>query len=362
MPSNRPLGSLALPVIAFSMLVFAVTYAIHSQREVPVRPPIVTPATNPFGAVVAGSGFVEPSTEASTLSMITVGANLPAVVVNVAVHIGQEVQAGDLLFLQDKRSTNAELKVRAATLAAAEAQLIKLERQPRPEEVPPLEATVRGNTAALATALDLRDRDRKLRGTQVITEQELFASEQTANTAQAQLEFSKANLNLLMAGAWEPDKVIARTNVELARAQLEQTQTTLELLEVRAPVAGTILQVNVRPGEYISTSSTQSLIVMGNLNPYHVRVSIDEEDIPRLKLNAPARAMLRGDMLRRDVPMTYVRIEPAVIPKMSLTGANTERVDTRVMQIIYAIDPELPLVKEHKILVGQLLDVYIDVK
>jgi hypothetical protein len=61
--------------------------------------------------------------------------------------------------------------------------------------------------------------------------------------------------------------------------------------------------------------SEQSLLVMGNLKPYHVRVSIDEEDIPRLKLNAPATAMLRCDLRRHEVPMTFVRIEPEVIPR-----------------------------------------------
>jgi multidrug resistance efflux pump len=138
--------------------------------------------------------------------------------------------------------------------------------------------------------------------------------------------------------------------------------TQLALLEIRAPVTGTILQINVRPGESISASPGQSLIVMGNLDPYHVRVSIDEEDIPRLKLNAPARGKLRGDLQQREVPMRFVRIEPYVIPKTSLTGANTERVDTRVMQLIYAVDPANPLVQEKKVLVGQLLDVFIDVK
>lgn len=91
-----------------------------------------------------------------------------------------------------------------------------------------------------------------------------------------------------------------------------------------------------------------------------MRVSIDEEDIPRLKLQALAH--LRGDPGRREIPMTFVRIEPEVVPKVSLTGANTERVDTRVMQVVYAIDPEHQLVRERKILVGQLLDVFINVK
>ena len=351
-----------LPIIAGLLLIFAFSYAIRSQRPSLIKSPPVIPATSPFGDVVAGTGFVEPSTDASTQAIISVGSQLSNIVVKVAVRVDQEVQQGDLLFELDKRNTAAEFLVRQAALAIAEAQLKKLELQPRPEEVPPLEAQFLANSATLATAIDVRDRDQKLVATKAITAQEAFAAEEAVQNAQAQVEVSRANLNLLKAGAWEPDKAIARAAVEQAKASLEQTRTTLNLLEVRAPVAGTILQVNLRPGELVSTQASQSLIVMGNLNPYHVRVSIDEEDIPRLKLNAPASAFLRGDLKRREIPMSYVRIEPAVVPKSSLTGANTERVDTRVMQIIYAIDPNNPLVKERKILIGQLLDVFIDVK
>ena len=351
-----------LPIIAGLLLIFAFSYAIRSQRPSLIKSPPVIPATSPFGDVVAGTGFVEPSTDASTQAIISVGSQLSNIVVKVAVRVDQEVQQGDLLFELDKRNTAAEFLVRQAALATAGAQLKKLELQPRPEEVPPLEAQFLANSATLATAIDVRDRDQKLIATKAITAQEAFAAEEAVQNAQAQVEVSRANLNLLKAGAWEPDKAIARAAVEQAKASLEQTRTTLNLLEVRSPVAGTILQVNLRPGELVSTQASQSLIVMGNLKPYHVRVSIDEEDIPRLKLNAPASAFLRGDLKRREIPMSYVRIEPAVVPKSSLTGANTERVDTRVMQIIYAIDPENPLVKERKILIGQLFDVFIDVK
>jgi hypothetical protein len=44
-----------------------------------------------------------------------------------------------------------------------------------------------------------------------------------------------------------------------------------------------------------------------------------------------------------------------VVPKRSLTGDSTERVDTRVLQVIYAIsDDKLPL------FVGQQMDVFIE--
>jgi hypothetical protein len=93
----------------------------------------------------------------------------------------------------------------------------------------------------------------------------------------------------------------------------------------------------------------------------HVRVSVDEEDIPRLKLKAPARAKIRGNIQREELPLTFVRLEPLVVPKTSLTGANTERVDTRVVQVVYALDPACKLVQEKKVLVGQLVDVFIAV-
>lgn len=362
MTVTKFLSRLVLPSIALGMFGFAVIHAIYSQLPEPHTAPPVAPASNPFGHVVAGTGFVEPATESSTQATIAVGSQLSGVVSKVEAHIGQIKQAGDLLFALDNQQADAELKIRQAALVAAKAQLSKLEKQPRPEEIPALEAQVRANEATLRTQTDLRDRDRKLYVTKAVTDQEMVSSEQAVLLAQAQLDMSRANLALMKAGAWQPDKDIASASVMQAQAQVDQATTLLNLMQVRAPVTGTILQVNVRLGEFVSASPTQSLIVMGNCDPLHVRVSIDEEDIPRLKLNTPATAKLRGDLLQREVPMRYVRIEPYVIPKTSLTGVNTERVDTRVMQIIYSIDPQHPLVQEKKVLVGQLLDVFIDVK
>jgi HlyD family secretion protein len=53
--------------------------------------------------------------------------------------------------------------------------------------------------------------------------------------------------------------------------------------------------------------------------------------------------------------LKFVRIEPYVIPKKSLTGDNTERVDTRVLQVIYAVDGG-----NKRLFVGQQVDVFID--
>ena len=86
-----------------------------------------------------------------------------------------------------------------------------------------------------------------------------------------------------------------------------------------------------------------------------MRVDVDEFDIPRFRPGAPAVAVPRGNLQQR-YPLEFVRVEPFVMPKKSLTGDTTERVDTRVLQVIYALDPTgLP-----PLFVGQQVEVYVD--
>jgi multidrug resistance efflux pump len=350
-----------LPAAAVGLLVFAAVHAYVAQRPQPDYPPPIPPTASPFGQTVAGAGLVEPSTEASTTGVISVGSQLAGVVTAVPVHIGQEVKAGDLLFALDERVTQADLRVREAALALAQAQLRQMELQPRPETVPPQEEALRAAEANLRQTKDQYERDRQL-PRDAVSDLERFAHEQAYLAALAQRNQAKASLDLLRAGAWQADKDIAYAQVQQARAQVEQDRTQLELLRVRAPVDGTVLQVNVRPGEYVASAAGQGLIVMGNTHPLQVRVNIDEEDLPRLKISAPARAKVRGDAAQEELPLRFVRLEPYVVPKTSLTGANTERVDTRVVQVVYALDPGHPLVRGQKVLVGQLVDVFIDTR
>jgi HlyD family secretion protein len=140
-----------------------------------------------------------------------------------------------------------------------------------------------------------------------------------------------------------------------AEAELKATQTSLERLTVGAPVDGEILQVNVRPGEFAQTGVLSTpLIRLGNLDRLHLRVDIDENDAWRFKPETRAVAFLRGNRdLKTD--LTFVRVEPYVTPKTSLTGSSTERVDTRVLQVIYSFDPPaLPA------FVGQQMDIFIE--
>ena len=96
------------------------------------------------------------------------------------------------------------------------------------------------------------------------------------------------------------------------------------------------------------------MIVLGRSKPLHVRVDVDEHEGWRVPAGARAVGHLRGNA-ELKTPLQFVRFEPFVVPKRSLTGDSTERVDTRVLQVIYRVErDDLPL------FVGQQLDVFID--
>jgi HlyD family secretion protein len=145
-----------------------------------------------------------------------VGSQVAGVVTKVHVRIGQEVKAGTLLFELDRRTAEADLKVREAALASAQEQYRKLQLQPRPEEVPVSEAQVGVALANIRSQQDLRDRDERL-PKDTVADQDRIAHEQGYRGAKAQLAYAKASLALLKAGAWEPDK--AEAILEEARAQ-----------------------------------------------------------------------------------------------------------------------------------------------
>jgi HlyD family secretion protein len=340
---------LGLPLIALGMLGFAVFHVVRAQQTPPKLQPPVEPARAPFGSGVAGAGLVEANTE-----NISVGTHLPGVVTKVHVKVGDKVAEGDLLFELDDRAHKADLRVKAAAVESARAQLDKLKEMPRKEELPALKARVDEATASLTDQEDLLNRSRRLYSQRAIGDEERVRREQAVKVAREQLRRAKADLALMEAGAWRPDLLVAEAALKQAKAQRDQASTEVDRLKVRALVPGKVLQVNVRPGEYVSAQSNLALVVLGSVDVMHVRVDVDEHDIPRFKKGAPARATLRGDP-RQAYPLTFVRVEPYVIPKKSLTGDNTERVDTRVLQVIYA----LPRSAEG-VYVGQQVDVYID--
>jgi multidrug resistance efflux pump len=268
--------------------------------------------------------------------------------------VGQRVAKGEPLFRVDDRTLQAQLAAQRASLHVAEAELTRLQQQPRAEDVPPLEAKVKA-AAARKGDQELRyQRVEQLTGN-AIAREEVVQRRYAVQIAAQELEEAQKDLDRLKAGAWQPDIEVAKSNVAVAQANIAATEVEIDRCLVRAPIDGEILQVNVRVGEYVSGSAGKALMVLGDISQLRVRVDVDEEDISRFQNGQAARAVPRG-ATQREIPLRLVRIEPYVVPKRMLSGQGAERVDTRVLQAIYEItEPDA------KVYVGQQLDVFIDV-
>ncbi len=289
-----------VPLLAVAGYVIAGVVALFGNNPPPAAPPPVQSAMAPFSSYIAGAGLVEASTE-----NIAVGTPASGVVTNIYVKQGDHVKPGDPLFMIDDRDLQAQLLAAVAKIRQAEANLTKAKDHMHRGEV------LHGVNSGALSIEDFNDR--------------------------------------------RFDAAISETALATAKAEAEQIRQKIKINTVRALIPGQILQINIHLGEYAQSGALSSpLMLLGDDNQMHIRVNIDENDSWRFKAGASAMAFVRGNPTLKT-PLRFVRVDPYIIPKTSLTGDSPERTDTRVLQVIYSFDPStLPMVYA-----GQQMDVFV---
>lgn len=340
-----------IPMLAFVALVFAGASVARLRPVEANVEPYQAPPSASFPNKVGAVGIVEASSE-----NIAVSLPVPGMVNAVYVKAGDPVRKGQRLYSLDDRDVRAELALRESNLELAKARLGRLESSPRPEEIPPAQARVSEAEAQLSDAqVQLRLME-SVRDRRAIRTEDLERRKRAVEIAEAKLDQAKAELGLLRAGTWSKDIAVAKAEVQQAQSQVERVRADLERLTVAAPIAGEILQCKVRAGEYAAAGPlAQPLILLGSVDQLHVRADVDEREAPRVKAGAQVLASVRGDA-SRQYALRFVRFEPFVVPKKNLTNGATERVDTRVLQVIYAMEKGAPVMP------GQQMDVLIEAK
>jgi HlyD family secretion protein len=287
-----------LPLLAAVGIAIAVIAVIVDNRPTPPSHPAVQPPKVPFASFVAGTGMIEASS-----GNIAVGTPVGGIVTVIYVKWGDHVRVGDRLFKIDDRDLEAQL---LPALAKEKESAARLEQ-------------AKGQLKIAESVPDKR----------AISVEEIDNRRFTVGIASAAL------------GA--------------AEAQVKQIRLEIERRTIRALVPGQILQIKVRPGEFAQSGALGTpLMVLGNDSRLYLRIDVDEYDAWRVRPGAAAVAFVRGNP-DLHTPLRFVRVDPYVVPKTSLTGSSTERVDSRVLQVIYSFDPAtLP-----DTYVGQQLDVFI---
>ncbi len=292
--------------------IISVSDAQTKQQMPPPGDPPVMPPAKPYQHAVAATGILEALSE-----NVAIGVPLPGLVTEVFVKVNDPLKKGQPLLKLDDRdlvaeqlTTQAQLEISRAQINVSEAKLSKLESQ----------------LARLSTVSDIR----------AVSREDLENRKQDVSVSQAQLTAAQAQL-------------------ASAETSLRRITLLIERLTVRAPRDGTVIQVNIRAGEYAATAPRNPPIILGETDRLQVRADIDEQNATRIRPGQKAYGYLKGDP-NITFPLEFIRVEPYVIPKVSLTGSSTERVDTRVLQVIYCLTrpADLPLY------VGQQVDVFIE--
>jgi RND family efflux transporter MFP subunit len=274
-----------------------------TANEAPIKPPPYEPATRDKDGLIAAAGLIEAAAENTLLGSPTSGT-----VAKVHVKVWAKVKAGDPILTLDDRDLRAQHAVQVAAVSAAEATAERAE--------------------------DAARRWTGIKDSGAVSASELFSYQMAAKEAKAKLA--------------------------LAKAQLDQTTVLLDRLVLRSPIDATVLQVGVRVGEFVAAGA-KAPVVLGDISTLQIRCDVDEQLATRMREGLPAKGYLKGETALgggkdRSIALKFIRIEPFVIPKASLTGASIERVDTRVLQVIYQFDRPAG----RTLFVGQQMDVYID--
>lgn len=280
--------------------IISAVWAIKKGMQPPPKAiPIATPPPKPYPEGIAASGIIEAAQE-----NVAIGSPENGIVQQVYVEVNHQVKTGDPLFKLDSRELESELKVAEAKEEVAKAEYQK--------------------------TYDQLSRLRSIKDCRAVSQEEIRSKDHETAVALAKLNQCKR--------------------------EKEKIATLIDCLTVRAPMDGMILQKNVKVGEYLlAGSKDHPPIVMGNVSQLQIRADVDEQNASRIANQAKGIAYPKNRP-NFEIPLTFVRIEPYVVPKTSLTGSSKEKVDTRVLQVIYQFTPP----KDISLYIGQQVDVYID--
>lgn len=355
-------------ILAGVGLVGGIVSAIFYGQKNPALQPLFPPAANPYLKAIYTEGIIE-STQGAGQNL-SVYPEVSATIVRVAVKEGQKVKAGDVLVMLDEsiqKATTEQLHLQAE---AAKSLLDELKAQPRKEQLAVVKAQMDQAEANRVTA-DVQYQKQRMAydlNAGAVSRDALDNAENALKVAVANLDYAKRQLELTRAGAWDFD-IRNQENQYLALTQSWQAaKSLLGKYTLHASTDGVVMALNADVGVYASpqgvyspyTQAMAPVVVMSSSQEetQSVRCFVDEILISRMPPTGPQKAQLavRGTAVR--IPLEFVRIQPYVTPKIELSNQIQEKVDLRVLPVIFRfkVTPEAHLYP------GQLVDVYIEEK
>ncbi len=312
----------------------------RSVGERPVSRPQGKVATRVLGekVVAAAPAVVEPVSQVISLRSERSGR-----LVSILKRAGDRVETGEILVRLDGAIARATVGLRRADLRLAEADLADLRAWRREEERVQARADVSKAEAKYDRAKRDHDRIVRLHAESRAADTELNEAVEDLRLAEAALASSRAASQMAEAGPTADDLAIADARVEQARAALLLAEAELDKHVIRSPIDGHVLYRHLEPGEMFDVDAERQppILSLGNIDRIRLRAEVDEADIGRVfvgqRVTASADSM--GDVVLRG---EVVHMEGMMGRKSIRTQATTERMDTKVREVLIALSDDCP--------------------
>lgn len=256
-------------------------------------------------------------------------------VAEILVSIGDEVDRGATLARLDNREAlegavlqaEANLAVRQATLLQTRSA-VEASRAEAQATLDQARATAEEAASGLARTETLADRGTASTAT-------LDAARTAAREASLAVARAEATLARYSGLALEdqPDVVVAARNVAAAEAELERARMDLGRAEVRAPIAGTILDIHATPGQ---RPPAGGIMEMGDTGQMMAEVEIWQDRIADVAVNQPVE--IAADALGHSLRGTVDSIGLTVGRQGLISDDAAANSDARVIRVLVALD------------------------
>jgi HlyD family secretion protein len=180
---------------------------------------------------------------------------------------------------------------------------------------------------------------------------DLAAARSAWTSARDSLTQKRAQLRKVETESGTPLPTQSEGQLNVVRTELRLAVVELENLTIRAPIAGTVLQVNAKVGELAAPSSPRPLISLGDISTLRVRAELDERDISKIKPGN--KVVVRADAFRgREFAGKVAAVAPMVQAGHINSSGSRNLTDYSVAEVLIDLADPGPLV------VGMKVDVY----
>ncbi len=122
----------------------------------------------------------------------------------------------------------------------------------------------------------------------------------------------------------------------VARSEYAMARSVLDKMTVRAPIDGTVLQVNVHPGELVSPASLEPPLQLADLSALCVRAELDERDLGSITAGQ-ATTVRAAAVPGREFEGMVASIAPLVEPGRLEPPGSRGQADVDVVRVMVGL-------------------------